>query len=79
MAMSMIGAGALRGAGDTRVPFYVSLAGMWGVRLILAWLLAIRFGLGVNGAWYAMVTDLCVRGVLMYVRFARGKWKTASV
>ncbi|MDL2318848.1 polysaccharide biosynthesis C-terminal domain-containing protein, partial [Eubacteriales bacterium OttesenSCG-928-A19] len=74
MALSMVGASALRGAGDTRVPFFVSLVGMWGVRLTLAWLFVTRLGLGVQGAWYAMVADQAVRGTLMAARFFRGKW-----
>lgn len=79
MALSMIGASALRGAGDTRMPLYSSIIGMWGVRLILAWLFAFVLGLGINGAWYAMVVDVAVRGTLLYVRFARGKWTKLRV
>jgi len=79
MALSIVGTSALRGAGDTRVPLYISLVGMWGVRLVLAWILAFHFGLGVQGAWYAMVTDLAVRSALIVVRFARGKWTRVRV
>lgn len=79
MALSMVAASALRGAGDTRVPLLVSLIGMWGVRLVLAWLLVVQLGMGVNGAWYAMVADLAVRGTLMGLRFARGKWTVVRV
>lgn len=78
MAMNTVGAAALRGAGDTQVPFWISLAGMWGVRLILAWAL-IHFGLGVGGAWIAMVADQGIRSLLMGIRFARGKWVLARV
>lgn len=74
MALSMVGSGALRGAGDTRVPFVISLIGMWGVRLVLARWFVYGLGWGVNGAWYAMVLDVAVRGTLMGARFARGKW-----
>ncbi|MDR0897655.1 MAG: MATE family efflux transporter [Oscillospiraceae bacterium] len=79
MAMEMVGAGALRGAGDTRAPFFIALTGMWGVRIVLAWLFMTQFGWGVNGAWYAMVTDLGVRSLLIMIRFFRGKWMTARV
>ena len=78
-ALGIVGTGALRGAGDTRVPLYISLAGMWGVRLALAWTLVFHFGLGVQGAWYAMVTDWAVRSVFMVLRFARGKWMSVRV
>lgn len=79
MALSMVSAAALRGAGDTRVPFLASLIGMWGVRLTLAWLFIVQLGWGVSGAWYAMVLDVAVRGILLWARFLRGRWVTARV
>lgn len=79
MAMNMVAASGLRGAGDTRVPFYVSAVGMWGVRLVLALLFVNVLGWGINGAWYAMVADQGIRGVLMTIRFARGKWKATKI
>ncbi len=79
MAVNNVGSAALRGAGDTTYPLVVSLVGMWGVRLGLAWALAYPLGLGVNGAWIAMVADQAVRGAMMYIRFARGKWVMARV
>jgi len=45
----------------------------------LAYLLAIRLGLGLIGAWIAMVVDLFVRGFLIQLRFNRGQWKTLKV
>ncbi len=79
MALSLISPAALRGAGDTRTPFLVSLVAMWGVRLCLAWLLVFRLGFGVYGAWAAMVADQAVRGMLLYARFRRGAWTHIKV
>ncbi len=79
MALNQVCSGALRGAGDTRAPFFVSLVGMWGVRLVLAYLFVFVLGMGVNGAWVAMVLDLAVRGSLMGLRFRRGRWISARV
>ena len=78
-ALSIVAAGALRGAGDTKVPFYYSLVSMWGVRIVLAWVLGTRLGFGVAGFWWAMVADLGVRGALLVLRFHRGRWVNASV
>ena len=78
-ALSIVTAGALRGAGDTKVPFYYSLVSMWGVRIALAWLLGTRLGFGVAGFWWAMVADLGVRGTLLVLRFRRGRWVNARV
>lgn len=71
-AASIVAAGALRGAGDTRIPTLLNLISMWGVRITAASLLAPRFGL--HGAWLAMCGELCVRGVLFLIRLGRGKW-----
>jgi len=71
--------GALRGAGDTRFPLVISIIGIWCVRLVLGNLLALRLGLGLRGAWIAMVTDQWVRGLTAYLRFASGAWKRARV
>ena len=78
-AMSIVMTGALRGAGDTRVPFYISMFTMWGLRLVLAALFAYGFNLGVRGAWMGMWVDIFARGLLIYRRFRRGSWKTIQV
>lgn len=71
--------GALRGAGDTKIPFYVCLLTMWGIRLPVAFYLVKVVGLGLAGAWYAMVLDLMVRGLLMYFRFRSDKWEKKQI
>lgn len=72
-------AGGLRGAGDTRSVLFITLFGMWGLRLTLSWVFAISLGWGLVGAWIAMTVDLIVRGILLLVRFKGGKWKTIKV
>lgn len=74
-ASSIVLSGALRGAGDTRWPLYISMISMWGVRIILAWIMIGRFGLGLKSAWVAMVVDLAVRGILIFIRYKNGRWK----
>lgn len=84
--------GALRGAGDTRLSLIITFIGLVGVRLpgacLLAWpCVPIPFtdiaipgaGLGVAGAWWAMVTDVILRSLLASARFAHGGWKKVSV
>lgn len=71
-AASIVTAGALRGVGDTLVPFLLNLASMWGIRLTLAWFLVQRMGL--VGAWYAMAAEISARGVLFLIRLLRGRW-----
>jgi putative MATE family efflux protein len=75
LASCIIFTGALRGAGDTRVPVLFTWVGFLGVRIPLAyWFTGPHWQLGLLGAWYAMVSDLVVRGIAFLVRFARGRW-----
>ena len=78
-AISIVASGALRGAGDTVKPFVYGLITMWGVRILGAWLFGVRLGMGVLVIFWAMVADLGVRSLLLYVRFLHGKWKHARV
>jgi putative MATE family efflux protein len=73
-AMSIVGSGILRGAGDTKWPFINSLIGMWIVRLIPATILIYFFNFGLEAAWLCMVADLVVRGLLNFYRYKRGNW-----
>lgn len=71
-AAAIVTAGALRGAGDTKVPSVMNLISMWGVRIPAAALLAPRLGL--YGVWIAMCSELCIRGLLFLTRLFREKW-----
>ncbi len=64
--------GSLRGAGDTKGPFLISLISMWGVRVLLSVILAPSFGLA--GVWIAMTLELSVRGILFLIRLEKKKW-----
>ncbi len=77
LATSMVLGGALRGAGDTRTTLLITGGGLWLVRLPLAWLLAPRLGL--IGAWIGMVSDLFVRGALVWLRFRGDRWTRLKV
>ncbi len=68
-AASIVASGALRGAGDTLVPSILNLISIWGVRLVLSFLLVGKWGL--VGVWIAMCIELCVRGILLLGRQQR--------
>ena len=63
----------LRAAGDAMFTMGISLFTTIGVRLILSILL------GVIGIALAMCLDWTVRGVIFWIRFRQGKWKTYRV
>jgi putative MATE family efflux protein len=79
LALMQVLTGALRGAGDTRWPLAFTFIGFIGVRIPLAWLLAIHWSWGVEGAWYAMAADVIIRCVLILIRFNQGGWRKIEV
>lgn len=67
--------GGLRGAGDTRVPMWITLFTTLLVRLPAAWVCGVVLDGGLYGAWIGMCLDMLLRGVLVAVRFWRGGWE----
>ena len=68
-------AGALRGAGDTKWPFYATMIGNWLVRALGSLLCIYVFGMGLAEAVICMCLDQVVRAALMIMRFRSGKWQ----
>ncbi len=79
MAFSVVLGGCLQGAGDTRGTMWVVAIAMWLIRLPLAYLLALPLKYGATGVWIAMVASMSVQGVLMALRFRRGRWKGLAI
>lgn len=71
-AASIVAYGAFVGAGDTLIPSFMNLGSMWGVRVVLAALLAPVYGL--HGVWIAMAIELTFRGAIFLVRLKSGAW-----
>ena len=79
MAMSIILAGCLQGAGDTKATMWIIIVAMWFIRLPLALLLALVMNLGATGVWFAMISSMIIQGILMTWRFRQGYWKTLRI
>lgn len=71
-AAAIVTYGVFVGVGNTLVPSLMNLFSIWGVRLVLASLLAPAMGL--KGVWLAMSIELCFRGLIFLIRLWRGKW-----
>ena len=71
-AASIVCNGVFVGAGDTLKPAIMSLLSMWGVRLTLAAVLAVTYGL--PGVWTAMAIELTFRGIIFLARLFHGGW-----
>lgn len=78
-AMAMIFNGALQGAGDTRVPMWITIATHWLIRQPLAWLLAITCVLGPKGVWIAMALSSAASGLFNFWRYQSRAWERLRV
>lgn len=79
LAVSMVLAGALRGAGATRTVLIITVLGIFGVRLPLTYLFLNVWKTGLLGAWWIMTIDLAFRSAATYYAFKKGKWKYVKV
>jgi Na+-driven multidrug efflux pump len=66
--------GSLRGAGDTRFVAITMILTVGIIRPFGGFLLAYPLGLGLTGAWFAVVIDQIARLSMLLVRFVRGRW-----
>ncbi|SHM61393.1 putative efflux protein, MATE family [Caldanaerovirga acetigignens] len=79
IAYSMTLAGALRGAGDTRGPFQVTLISLWLVRIPLIFLVIFVFKASLEFVWVTTVLQFFIEAVLMGRRFKKGEWKKITI
>jgi putative MATE family efflux protein len=71
--------GVIRGAGDTRWPMILMVILAWGVFAPLTYLLAFPAGLGIDGAWIAVVIFIAANGIGLHFRRRSGKWLAMRV
>lgn len=71
LAIGLILAGALQGAGDTKSPMYSTAIGMWLIRIIGVYLLGIHFEMGIAGVWLSIAVDLYIRAFFLFFKFKK--------
>lgn len=71
MALGMVFAGSLKGAGNTKSPFAVSFASSWFIRLPLMYYVIYILKLSVVYIWWVTAIQWSFEGILMYIFFVR--------
>jgi MATE family multidrug resistance protein len=66
-----VGAGVLRGVGDTRFAFVANLVGHYAIGLPVAVFLGLRLGEGVSGLWWGLCAGLTAVAAALLGRFLR--------
>jgi MATE family multidrug resistance protein len=69
--LQAIGAGILRGAGDTTFPLVSNLVGHWLVGLPIALYLGFHRDMGIVGLWWGLCAGLTAVAILLLFRFNR--------
>jgi MATE family multidrug resistance protein len=78
-AFGIVADGALRGAGDTLVPFFARFGLTWGLFLPLAWLLGVRLEGGLTAAWLAGALYVSILAGYLVYRFRSGAWRRIRI
>lgn len=79
LAVTMVFRQGLRGVGDTRWIFIITTFSSYAVRLPVSYYLGVQLGYGLEGIWYGLSGEFCVRAILFYARFAHGGWQRVRV
>ena len=74
LAITMVVAGSLQGAGDTGFIMFATIAGMWIIRLPIAALLAVILKADIRYVWSVMVLDWAVRMFFLLWRYRKETW-----
>jgi putative MATE family efflux protein len=75
----IVTSGALRGAGDTRFSLWCGIIVAWFIFLPLTYGLGTGVGLGLHGAWTAMVVWAAIGAAAHVPRFLLGTWQRISI
>ena len=73
-SLNLIYVGALKGAGDVRFPVLYGIFSNWCVMVLLAYILGIRFQLGIVGCFLGIAADEITRGAVMFFRWKGKRW-----
>lgn len=71
-----IGVGILRGLGDVKSSFRISIIGYWMVGLPIAWSAGLRLGYGIYGVWIGLAAGLAVTAAMLLRMF---EWRLSAL
>lgn len=66
---------SMKAAGDVKFPTILAIFSMWGISVLLAYVLGIVMNMGLAGVWIGMACDEIFRGIIVFIRWQRGTWK----
>jgi Na+-driven multidrug efflux pump len=79
MAVAVVLAQSMRGAGATREALAVTFTGGLAVRLAVTWLMVAKLRLGLMGVWIGSSVDWLSRSIVYAIRWRAGAWARTRV
>jgi Na+-driven multidrug efflux pump len=70
---------AFNGSGDTMTPTWINLVCFWAIEIPIAYLMALKLGVGAHGVYWSIVIAESIAGLVAIMWFRRGKWKLREV
>ena len=64
----------MQGMGNTVLPFFIGISGMWGIRILGTFLCTRVLGLGLVAAWGCMIAHNLTVFALFLMCYLTGKW-----
>ncbi len=77
--LAIVTESAFNGAGDPWTPTYINAIVLWLFEIPLAYVLAITYGYGPQGVFWAITISFTVWTIVAALLFKRGKWKLKVV
>ncbi|MEN9548419.1 MAG: hypothetical protein RIR12_1010 [Bacteroidota bacterium] len=77
--IGMVMVQALNGAGDTKTPTWINIAGFWLLQIPLGFVLAHGFNMGPVGAFIAIPVAETSMALAAFYYFKKGKWKVVNI
>ncbi len=79
LAVYMVYAGGLRGAGDTMSPMLITIIGTFFFHIPVAYFFGIVLGWGLPGIWLGAALDWILRAIAVFIMYRRGRWRRVEV
>lgn len=77
LTILFISNGALRGAGDTLIPMFVTLFALWAIRVPASYYLSLHFG--EIGVWWGIPAGWLIGMTFSTAYFLTGRWKNKTI
>ena len=71
--------GSMKAAGDVLFPVLMGLLCMWGCGVTVGYTCGVALAWGIGGVFMGTAADECLRGIIMMIRWRRGKWKGKAI